>query len=391
MAHSSKDLLDLELKNSSSSNLESTLLVCKNNDLQQSQNSKTTPPDGKPFTSSVPKSHVFCNKDEVGKTVAIIVGVLAGLAVLIVLLSVCHKALGVEICHHPRGYTELISGDQNGNIRVWDLTANSYSCELDVLYVGNKMLLQIMLLQIFNQFTDVASDMAHSSKDLLDLELKNSSSSNLESTLIVCKNDNLQQLQNSKPTPIDGKPFTSSVPKSHVMGKVKDFLGVMSEANQRLQNDAKTTLRTMILKFSLGMSLSTLKWSVKLFSSNSSMDQAALIRSIFNVWVHLIQDLMLGVADLHTPEAVSAAQSAIVGYQPVISLAASSSETESESSSDDSSDGDSEDDSDDDYNDDNATATPPKLKRAKSVEDDSSSESSKKHKPKKQPKIVELS
>ncbi|KAL7258734.1 hypothetical protein ACSBR1_004768 [Camellia fascicularis] len=35
------------------------------------------------------------NKDEVGKTVAIIVGVLAGLAVLIVLLSVCHKALGM--------------------------------------------------------------------------------------------------------------------------------------------------------------------------------------------------------------------------------------------------------------------------------------------------------
>ncbi|KAI3848912.1 hypothetical protein MKW98_014446 [Papaver atlanticum] len=26
---------------------------------------------------------------------------------------------------------ELISGDQNGNIRVWDLTANSCSCELE--------------------------------------------------------------------------------------------------------------------------------------------------------------------------------------------------------------------------------------------------------------------
>lgn len=204
--------------------------------------------------------------------------------------------------------------------------------------------------------------MAHSSKDLLDLELKNSSSSNLESTLIVCKNDDLQQSQNSKPTPIDGKPFTSSVPKSHVMGKVKDFLGVMSEANQRLQNDAKDNVED---------------YDIEVLTGNESE--------------YIEMDLMLGVADLHTPEAVSAAQSAIVGYQPVISLAASSSETESESSSDDSSDGDSEDDSDDDYNDDNATATPPKLKRAKSVEDDSSSESSKKHKPKKQPKIVELS
>ncbi|XP_028101408.1 suppressor protein SRP40-like [Camellia sinensis] len=204
--------------------------------------------------------------------------------------------------------------------------------------------------------------MAHSNKDLLDLELENSSSSNLESTLLVCKIDDLQQSQNSKPTPTDGKPFTSSAPKSHVMGKLKDFLGVMSEANQRLQNDAKDNVED---------------YDIEVLTGNESE--------------YIEMDLMLGVADLHTPEAISAAQSAIAGYQPVISLAASSSETESESSSDDSSDGDSEDDSDDDYNDDNATATPPKLKRAKSVEDDSSSESSEKHKPKKQPKIVELS
>ena len=29
--------------------------------------------------------------------------------------------------------TELISGDQNGNIRVWDLIANSCSCELVIV------------------------------------------------------------------------------------------------------------------------------------------------------------------------------------------------------------------------------------------------------------------
>lgn len=34
------------------------------------------------------------SEDQVGKTVAIIVGVLAGLAVLIVLLSVCRKKMG---------------------------------------------------------------------------------------------------------------------------------------------------------------------------------------------------------------------------------------------------------------------------------------------------------
>ncbi|CAL5432371.1 unnamed protein product [Camellia sinensis] len=47
----------------------------------------------------------FCNKDEVGKTVAIIVGVLAGLAVLIVLLSVCHKALGDDCDSDSEGDT----------------------------------------------------------------------------------------------------------------------------------------------------------------------------------------------------------------------------------------------------------------------------------------------
>jgi len=34
------------------------------------------------------------NEDDTGKTVAIIVGVLAGIAVIIVLLSVCRKAAG---------------------------------------------------------------------------------------------------------------------------------------------------------------------------------------------------------------------------------------------------------------------------------------------------------
>ncbi|KAJ0876605.1 hypothetical protein HanPSC8_Chr11g0490351 [Helianthus annuus] len=50
---------------------------------------------------------------------------------------------------------------------------------------------------------------------------------------------------------------------------------------------------------------------------------------------YIEMDLMLGVADLNTPEAVAAAESAIVGSQPIISLDASSSESESEDSSDD--------------------------------------------------------
>lgn len=49
---------------------------------------------------------------------------------------------------------------------------------------------------------------------------------------------------------------------------------------------------------------------------------------------------MLGVADLHTPEAVAAAESAISSSQPVISLPADGSEKDSdEESSDDDDDG----------------------------------------------------
>lgn len=44
---------------------------------------------------------------------------------------------------------------------------------------------------------------------------------------------------------------------------------------------------------------------------------------------------MLGIADLHTPEAVSAAEAAMAGYQPVISVdASSSSESEDEENDD---------------------------------------------------------
>ena len=45
--------------------------------------------------------------------------------------------------------TELISGDQNGNIRVWDLTANSCSCELVRLCSGF-FYLNLLLYKLFN-------------------------------------------------------------------------------------------------------------------------------------------------------------------------------------------------------------------------------------------------
>ncbi|GFY92915.1 hypothetical protein Acr_08g0013110 [Actinidia rufa] len=60
--------------------------------------------------------------------------------------------------------------------------------------------------------------MAESNKDLLSLENNHSSSSTLESKLIVCKN-----YQNPKPKPPDGMPFTSSLPQSQAMVKLMGF------------------------------------------------------------------------------------------------------------------------------------------------------------------------
>lgn len=86
---------------------------------------------------------------------------------------------------------------------------------------------------------------------------------------------------------------------------------------------------------------------------------------------------MLGIADLHTTEAVAAAESAIAGCHPVIPLAASNSGTDSEdiiyNDSDDDDDGD----------------LPLNLKRSKSCQDHSSSKEV--NQSEKRQKIVELS
>ncbi|XP_058183838.1 uncharacterized protein LOC131301511 [Rhododendron vialii] len=203
--------------------------------------------------------------------------------------------------------------------------------------------------------------MADSNKDLLNLENKNSSSSTIESKLFVCKKNEFRQTQNPKPKPPDGMPFTSSVPKSQVLGKAKDFLGVFSKANRRLLDDAKDNAKD---------------YDIEALTGNESE--------------YIEMDLMLGVADLHTPEAVAAAESAIAGYQPVISLALSSSSSSDDESSDD--DEGSDDDDDDDGDDgDHLACSPTKIKRSKPLEGDNSSEPSGYDKSKKRPKIVELS
>ncbi|PIA44264.1 hypothetical protein AQUCO_01700099v1 [Aquilegia coerulea] len=142
-------------------------------------------------------------------------------------------------------------------------------------------------------------------KDLLKLEKETATTSSLESTLLVCKKDLLSKTPKS--TTSSEKLVTSAVPKSQFLGKVKDFLGVMAEANARLQHDAKEK--------------SCMDYNIEELTGNESE--------------YIEMDLVLGVADLHTPEAVAAAEAAMAGSQPVIPLAADCSGSDSEGSDDD--------------------------------------------------------
>ncbi|KAK9272181.1 hypothetical protein L1049_002552 [Liquidambar formosana] len=150
---------------------------------------------------------------------------------------------------------------------------------------------------------------------------------------------------------------------SMVLGKVKDFLGVISEANKRLQLDAKDK--------------SSKEYDIEALTGNESE--------------YIEMDLMLGIADLLTPEAVAAAESAIAGYQPVIPLVATCSESELEDSSDeDDDDDDSDNDEDEDEDNSDKRCSPVKPKRSKSRGDISKSELGN-HQLTKRSKIVVLS
>ncbi|CAJ1977300.1 unnamed protein product [Sphenostylis stenocarpa] len=164
--------------------------------------------------------------------------------------------------------------------------------------------------------------MGERSKELLQFEHKGTPLSSLESAVLLSGNKRESNIQTRR-LPSHGAPLTSPLPPSQLLGKVKDFLGVMSEANKQLELDAKDHPEN---------------YDIEELNGNES---------------EVIEmDLMLGVADLKTPEAVAAAESAISTFQPVIPLAADGSETDSEDSS---ADNDNEDDeienSDNDCND----------------------------------------
>lgn len=95
---------------------------------------------------------------------------------------------------------------------------------------------------------------------------------------------------------------------------------------------------------------------------------------------------MIGVADLHTPEAVAAAESAISSCQPVIQLADDGTETDSDGSSADDGNGDDEIESKADECD----GEKPLLHAQKSISGEEDKQKRNRHS-KKRPRIVELS
>ncbi|CAH8257842.1 unnamed protein product [Arabidopsis lyrata] len=135
-------------------------------------------------------------------------------------------------------------------------------------------------------------------KDLLKLELKNpSSSSAMDSALLMCTEKNRKKKSEAPPP---SKPTIAPVPKSQLLGKLKGFLGVMAEANKKSEANPEA-------------------YNIEALTGNES---------------EVIEmDLMLGVADLNTPEAVSAAEAAIAGIGPAAESGDSSSD-ESDSDSD---------------------------------------------------------
>ncbi|KAL2929341.1 Uncharacterized protein RDABS01_034752 [Bienertia sinuspersici] len=190
-------------------------------------------------------------------------------------------------------------------------------------------------------------EMEKTSKELLQLEHKDLSSSFNESALLVC-GKNKKSLEEG--TKLEGKPFNAPLPKSQVLGKVRDFLGVISEANKTLELKAK--------------------------ENPEAFDIEALNGTESNC---IEMDLMLGVADLHTQEAMEAAEAAVAGNQRIVDLPHS---RESESSSDDD-----EDDSNDDEEEKAGSSTG---KSEKMQVDDSLPQQSESRTKSKRPKIIEL-
>ncbi|CAH9095355.1 unnamed protein product [Cuscuta epithymum] len=192
--------------------------------------------------------------------------------------------------------------------------------------------------------------MKPSSKALLDLERK---ASPLESKFVFQNGYENFKSQRAKPSSSEKTSTIPPIHQSEFLGKVKDFLGVISAANEKLEVDAKNNPENYDIEALTG-------------------EESQFIE----------MDLMLGVAELQSKEAIAAAESAIAGNQPVMIPFASTSSDDDDD--DDESDG-AEDCEDEQH-------FPDNKKTGKPAEKDSASESSRKKKhSRKRSKIVELS
>lgn len=166
-------------------------------------------------------------------------------------------------------------------------------------------------------------NMSPTSNDLLHLESKQGTSS-FERSLLVCKN--ASSVGDKSSSSHHGSLRTTALPESQVLGKIKDFLQIMGEANHKLQNDIQDK--------GLG------EYDIQVLKGEEEQ--------------YIEMDLALGVAELHTPEALAAAESAMVGQDQTLPISATSNDSDSSSEVNDYSDSSCEtgDDGNDDGNDD---------------------------------------
>jgi len=142
--------------------------------------------------------------------------------------------------------------------------------------------------------------MSPTSKDLLHLE-SNLDNSSFEKSLLVCKN--ASSIGNNSSSSCHGSLRTTAVPESQVLGKIKYFLQVMGEANYKLQKDIQDK--------------GIRDYDIEVLKGEEEQ--------------YIEMDLALGVSELHTPEALAAAESVMAGQDQPLPISATSDDSDSSS------------------------------------------------------------
>ncbi|KAG8044849.1 hypothetical protein GUJ93_ZPchr0008g12261 [Zizania palustris] len=147
----------------------------------------------------------------------------------------------------------------------------------------------------------VAAMVGEPSKELLDLPSEPKPPSLIES-LLASREEQKQHKEGKR----KAGPPTDPLPNSQVLGKVKDFLGEIAKANDKLQFDAQ----------------------------NKPPEEYDIEALTGNEKEYIEMDLLLGVADLHSEKAIEVAEATINGFTPS-GRAFTCSSSDSEDDSDD--------------------------------------------------------